>query len=80
MDSSSLEGCEDNKWLTLPTSSGDGNNEWGVFIGFLFYIWFLETIMIVGEFDVVDVCNGLCEKMIMDLEVFYEEDVWPKVG
>ena len=38
--------------------------------------------MIVGEIDAVkfDVCNGLCEEMIMDLEVFYEENVWPKVG
>lgn len=28
VDSSLLDGSEDNKWLNLPTSSSGGSNEW----------------------------------------------------
>ena len=29
VDSSSLAGCKDNKWLNLPAASSNGSNEWG---------------------------------------------------
>lgn len=35
MNSFSLAGGEDNKWLNLQRTSEDGNNEWGVFINFI---------------------------------------------
>ena len=43
MDSSSLEGCEDNKWLNFPASGGDGNDEWG------FIYWFSIVHMVFGN-------------------------------
>lgn len=49
-------------------------------IDFLLYGWFLETVMITGEFDAMgfDVGCGLCEEIIMGLEAFYEDTIWPK--
>lgn len=82
VDSSSLAGCKDNKWLNLPAASGDGSNERGVLVNFPLCGCFWETVMAVGEFDVVefDVCGGLCGTWIVGLEAFDEKNVWPKAG
>ena len=34
VDSSSIARCKNNKWVDLPTSSGDGGNQWGVLVNF----------------------------------------------
>lgn len=35
VDPSSLTGYNDNKWLDLPTSNGDGGNAWCELVNFL---------------------------------------------
>lgn len=79
MDSSSLASCKDNKWLNLQAYSGDGGNVYGALVNFfLLYGYLWETIMIVGEFDVMGVCGELCRKWTLGLEGFCEENVWLK--
>lgn len=72
VDSSLLVINHDNKWLELLVDVGNGSVEWGVFGNFLLCGFFWETIVEVGEFNVVkfDVGNTLCGKGLVGLEVF----------
>lgn len=82
VDFSLAASCKDKEWLNQPTSGGDGGSEWGVLVSFSLYGYFLEIVMSINEFNVMesDVCSGLCRKWIVGLEDFQEENVWSKVA
>lgn len=61
----------------MSVASDDGNNEWGVLVGFLLRGCFWKTDMAIGEFNVMgyDVGSGLCGIGIVGLEAFNEKYV-----
>ena len=57
--------------------SDDDNNKYGVFVKFSLCSCCQQTVMLVCEFDVMElnVSSGLCGKRIVGLKAFNKKDV-----